>query len=177
MIESEFKGVRKHSGSPCHTTDQWSTQLFMCSNWLAVLPHSDYSGDVLDHGHKNRTLEICGNIITGDQAEEPLLCSNTPWHLLIPKQLMRPHTSLRHIFSMHTCTCTETPINDWFSQLAVSFYWRNAKEDFCSVLISERDISDDFGHSPDQKGSAHGQKKSQRMHSEADVTVSTTLHC
>lgn len=41
LIEREFKGVHKHSGSPCHTTDQWSSPLFMRSNWLAVQPHAD----------------------------------------------------------------------------------------------------------------------------------------
>lgn len=60
MIESEFKGVRQHSGSPCHTMDQSSTQLFMCSNWLTALPHADNFGDVLDHGHKSRTVEPGG---------------------------------------------------------------------------------------------------------------------
>ncbi len=78
MIESEFKGVRKHSGSPCHTMDQWSTQLFMCSNWLAVLPHADNFGDVVDHGRKNRTLEPCGNIITGYQASNKKQRESTP---------------------------------------------------------------------------------------------------
>lgn len=186
MIESEFKGVRKHSGSLCHTMDQWSTQLFMCSNQLAVLPHADNFGDAVDHGHKNRTLEPCGNIITGYQASNkkqreatPLLKYTMTFTYPKAKELMRPHTSLRQprTCSMHTWAHTCTPIKDWFPQLVVSFHWRNAKEDFCSVLISESDIWDDFGHSPDQKGRWLGQKKSQGMHSEADVSISTTLHC
>lgn len=190
MIESEFNGVRKHSGSPCHTMDQWSTQLFMCSNWLAVLPHADNTVDVLDHGHKNRMLEPCGNIITGYQASnkkqrgDTLLFQYT-MTFTYPKELMRPHTSLRQ-----PCTCNvhtwvhanmhpqaHTQINDWFQQLVVSFHWRNAREDFCSALISGSDILHDFGHSPDQRGRKLSQKKSQGMHSEADVSISTTLHC
>lgn len=127
MIDSEFKGVRKHSGSPCHTMDQWNTQLFMCSNWLAVLPHADNFGDVLDHVHKNRTLEPCRNIITGYQASNKKQGEATPFFQYTmtsstypkAKELMTPHTSLRqpptcsvHIWahaSMHTQT--HTPIN------------------------------------------------------------------
>lgn len=122
MIESEFKGVRKHCGSPCHTMDQWSTQLFMCSNWLAVLPHADNFGDVLDHGHKNRTLEPCGNIITGYQASDKKQREAPPlfqWHYPKAKELMRPHTSCMLV---HVGTCKHAQIS---ALVKVTFERRN----------------------------------------------------
>lgn len=104
MIDSEFKGVCKHCGSPCHTMDQWSTQLVMCSNWLPVLPREDNFRDVLDHDHKNRTLESCRNIITLYQASNQKLRKATPLFQYTmtftypkAKEPMRPHTSVRQL--------------------------------------------------------------------------------
>lgn len=34
----------------------------MCSNWLVVLPHAVYFGDVLDHDLKKRAPKLCRNI-------------------------------------------------------------------------------------------------------------------
>lgn len=139
-------------------------------------------------GHWNRA----GNIITGYQASNTKQREATPLFQCTMtliyrkrKELMGPHTSLRRALacSLHTwahaniaCAKTHT-IKDWFPRLVVSFHWKNAKEDLCSVLISESDIWDDCGHSPDQTGRQLGQKESQSMHSEADVSISTTLHC
>lgn len=171
--------------------DQWSTQLFMCSNWLTVLPHADNFGDALDHGHKSRTLEPCGKHYHRYQASNTKQREATPLFQCTMtliywkgKELMRPHTSLRQALacSLHTWAhanmhAQKHTIKDWFPQLVVLFHWKNAKEDLCSVLISESDIWDDCGHSPDQTGRQLGQKESQSMHSEADVSISTTLHC
>lgn len=133
MIDSEFKGVCKHSGSPCHTMDQWSTQLFMRSNWLPVLHHADNFGDMLDHGHKNRTLGPCRNIIAGYQAYNKKQRQATSFFqytmaftYLKEKELMRPHTRLRQppTWSFHTWAHAHmhAPIIDRFPQLVVLFH-------------------------------------------------------
>lgn len=119
---------------------------------------------------------------TKSRAKPSPLLFHTTWDSFFEKRLTRPHTSLRrplvHCALVQNMARTNTnAIKNWFPQLAVSFCWKSAREDFCSILISENDIWDDCGHSPDQKGSRLGQKQSQGMSSGADVSISTTLHC
>lgn len=124
MIDSEFKGVRKHSGSLSHTMDQWAAHLFMCFNRLAVLPHADSFGDLLDHVHKNRTLEPCRNIITGYQASKIKLREATPVFQYTMTTYQESETD-ETTCSVHTWardsmhTQMHTPINYWFPHLVV----------------------------------------------------------
>lgn len=128
--------------------DQWSTQLFMGSNWLAVLPHSDF-GDVLDHGHTNRTLETCRNIITGYQASKKKQREATPLFqytmtFTYPKAKGTDETT--HIFKT-TANTQHVHVGTW-----ITCIYTQTVQCICSVLINGSDIWDDFGHSPDQKG-------------------------
>lgn len=135
-------------------------------------------------GHWNRAETLSpGSRHPTKSRERPSLLFQYTMTLIYwkEKEQMRPHVSLRqpHACSTHrqNMPAQTHTINNWFPQLVVSFHWNDAREDFCSTLIGESDIWDDCGHSPDQTGKRLGQKQSQSIHSEADVSISTTLHC
>lgn len=114
-------------------------------------------------GHWNH----CRNIIAKKQATNkkppsPLLFQYTM--KLIYRKETDETTHISKMAACMPCACAKHgplkhAIKNWFPQFPVSFCWESAREDFCGALISESDIWDDCGHSPDQ-GRRLGQKQS-----------------
>lgn len=164
----------------------------MCSNWLAVLPHADNFGDVLDHGHKNRTLEPCGNIITVYQASNkkqrgatPFFQSTMTFTYLKSKGTDETTHILKttaHMQFAHMGPCkhahTNPPLQLMINFLSWLFYFIREMPRKSSAVcwLVEVTFENTLGIFLTRKADGSA-KKSQGMNSEADVSISTTLHC
>lgn len=159
----------------------------MHHNWLAVLHHADNVGDVLDHGHKNRTLEPCKKFIAGYQARNKKQWEATRFFQLAmtftylkEKELMRPHIfkTTAHMEFAHMGSGKHAHSKLLMDSHSWLFYFiREMPRKISAVCwLVEVTFENNLGIFLTRKADSLA-KRSQGMNSEADVCISTMLLC